>query len=253
MSELRLPSIYNLIYMESCISTNDVARDLARRGEDTAPDGTLVWAREQTKGRGRRGRDWVSPPGNLYMSLVLRPEVQMSEAAQLSFVTAVALYDALGNLSEPGHQTHLKWPNDILLQEKKVAGILLESEASGAEFPAWVIVGLGVNVAHFPHDATYPATSLSAEHWTVTVEDTLVAFARSFQRWANIWVEEGFEKVRHTWLNRAIGKGKIIEVILGTETLIGKFKDLDEDGALIVENDGMEQRITAGDIYLPDN
>ena len=104
MSEPRLPSVYNLISLERCASTNDEARDLARKGEDAAPDGTLVWAREQTKGRGRRGRDWVSPPGNLHLSLILRPEVPLREAAQLSFVTAVALYDALGNISEPGHQ-----------------------------------------------------------------------------------------------------------------------------------------------------
>ena len=253
MSEPRLPSVYNLISLERCASTNDEARDLARQGEVAAPDGTLVWAREQTKGRGRRGRDWVSPPGNLHLSLILRPEVPLREAAQLSFVTAVALYDALGNISEPGHQIHLKWPNDVLLQEKKVAGILLESEAGGAEFPEWVIVGLGVNVAHFPDDAAYPATSLSAEHWTVTVEDTLVAFARSFQRWANIWVEEGFDKVRRTWLNRAIGKGKAIEVRLENETLTGNFKDLDDDGALILEDDGAERRIAAGVVYFPDN
>ena len=249
----RLPSVYNLISLERCASTNDEARDLARQGEVVAPDGTVVWAREQSKGRGRHGREWASPPGNLHLSLILRPEVPLREAAQLSFVTAVALYDALGNISEPGHQLHLKWPNDVLLQEKKVAGILLESEAGGAEFPEWVIVGLGVNVAYFPDDAAYPATSLSAEHWTVTVEDTLVAFARSFQKWANIWVEEGFDKVRQTWLNRSIGKGKAIAVSLDNETLTGNFKDLDDDGALILENDGAERRIAAGVVYFPDN
>ena len=249
----RLPSVYNLISLERCASTNDEARDLARQGEVVAPDGTVVWAREQSKGRGRHGREWASPPGNLHLSLILRPEVPLREAAQLSFVTAVALYDALGNISEPGHQIHLKWPNDVLLQEKKVAGILLESEAGGAEFPEWVIVGLGVNVAHFPDDAAYPATSLSAEHWTVTVEDTLVAFARSFQKWANIWVEEGFDKVRQTWLNRSIGKGKAIAVSLDNETLTGNFKDLDDDGALILEDDGAERRIAAGVVYFPDN
>ena len=138
-------------------------------------------------------------------------------------------------------------------KEKKVAGILLESEAGGVEFPEWVIVGLGVNVAHFPDDSAYPATSLSAEHWAVSVEDTLVAFARSFQRWANIWVEEGFGIVRRTWLNRAIGKGKSIEVRLENETLTGTFKDLDDDGALILERDGAERRVAAGVVYFPDN
>ena len=152
-----------------------------------------------------------------------------------------------------GQKIQLKWPNDILLQEKKVAGILLESEAGGTKFPEWVIVGVGVNVAHFPNKTVPSATSLNAEHLIVTVEDTLVAFTRSFHRWANIWVEEGFDKVRCAWLNRAIGKGKAIEVRLENQTLTGKFEDLDNDGALILSDNGTKSRIAAGVIYFPDN
>lgn len=253
MTGPRLPTVYNLIALESCGSTNDEARRLARQGEDAAPDGTVVWARQQTAGRGRRGRSWESPPGNLYLSLILRPEAPLRETAQLSFLTAVALYDALGNISEPGHQIHLKWPNDVLLQEKKVAGILLESEAGGGAHPDWVIVGLGVNVASHPEGTSHPATSLHAENWTVSVEQTLEAFARSFQGWANTWVEDGFERVRRTWLSRAMGVGKNIEVRLEKGTFTGIFKDMDEDGALVLDQGGQERRIAAGDVFFSVN
>jgi len=247
----RLPSVYNLIALDSVGSTNDEARRLAGEGEETAPDGTLVWALEQTAGRGRRGRTWTSPAGNLYTSLILRPDVPTKDAAQLSFVAAVALYDALGNVSEPGHQIHLKWPNDILLQDCKVAGLLLESESGGGDYPDWVIVGMGLNVASHPEDTEFPATSLHAENWTTGVEEALQAYARSFLGWANTWVEEGFVPIRRTWLQRCKGLGEAIEVRLESDTLRGIFKDMDDDGALILDQDGDLTRIAAGDVYFP--
>ena len=212
MSDLRLPSVYNLITLRSCESTNEEAKIRARQGEVKIPDGTLIWAKEQTAGRGRRGRTWESLDGNLYLSLILRPEVSLQKAAQLSFVAAVALFDALGNVSDPGHQIHLKWPNDVLLQEKKVAGILLETESNCNGTLDWVVLGIGLNVAHFPRETTFPATSLMAENWDVSIEAALEAFARSFQIWANNWVESGFERIRKTWLNRAFGLGLPLEV-----------------------------------------
>lgn len=251
MADPRLPSVYNLISLDSVGSTNDEARELARQGEDVAPDGTLVWAREQTAGRGRRGRKWSSPAGNLYTSLILRPDVPARDAAQLSFVAALALFDALGTLSEPGHQVHLKWPNDVLLQEKKVAGLLLESESSGDATPEWIIVGMGLNVGWHPEDTDFPATSLRFEHWSTTVEEALQAYARSFMLWANRWLDEGFDPVRKNWLWRAMGVGEAIEVRLETQTLNGVFKDLDADGALVLEQDGETRRIAAGDVYFP--
>lgn len=250
MASPRLPSVYNLVTFEAIGSTNDEARALARQGEEIAPDGTLVWALEQTAGRGRRGREWHSPKGNLYISLILRPEVPTKDAAQLSFVAALGLYDALGTLSDPGHQIHLKWPNDILLQDQKVAGLLLETESSGEDHADWVIVGLGLNVASFPEDMPFPATSLCAENWAVSVEDTLQAFSRSFLGWANRWVNDGFAPIRQTWLMRAKGLNKPIEVRLENETLKGTFIDLDEDGALLLDQDGKMRRIAAGDVYF---
>jgi len=251
MSKPNLPSVYTLVSMETVDSTNDEARRLAAKGEDIAPDGTLVWAKEQTAGRGRRGREWVSPEGNLYCSLVLRPGVPVAKAAELGFVAALAIYDALGTIGEPGHQVHCKWPNDILLNEKKVAGILLETETGDCGVPEWVVLGLGVNVAVFPGDTDFPATSFRAENWAATETDCLEAFTRHFLKWTNTWLESGFAPVRKNWLWRCQGIGEEIEVRLENETLTGVFKDLDEDGALLLETPDGERKISAGDVFFP--
>ncbi|NQU62477.1 MAG: biotin--[acetyl-CoA-carboxylase] ligase [Rhodospirillales bacterium] len=251
MREPKLPSVYHLVSLDCVDSTNEEAKRLAALGEDETPDGTLVWAKEQTAGRGRRGRKWSSPPGNLYCSLVLRPEVSAGKASELSFIAALALFDALGTVGEPGHQVFCKWPNDILLNERKVAGILLEAETSGSGNPDWVVLGLGVNVAVFPADTEFEATSFRAENWGATEVDCLEAFARHFLSWTNKWLEEGFEPVRKNWLWRSIGQGKEIEVHLENETLTGIFTDLDETGALLLKTDEGERKITAGDVFFP--
>lgn len=251
MRRPRLPAAFNLIELESVGSTNDEAKRLAKLGEDEAPDGTLVWARDQSAGRGRRGRQWTSPPGNLYTSLVLRPEVPLARLSELSFVAALAVYDALGTLAEPGHQVHLKWPNDILLNEKKVAGLLLETESAGADGSCdWVVLGMGLNIEHHPADTPYPATSLRFEGWPTGVEDALEAYARSFLAWASRWLDGGFAPVREAWLWRCKGRGDEIRVRLGDETLTGVFRDLDETGALMLDCAGQVRHITAGDVYF---
>lgn len=251
MREPELPSVYRLVSLETVDSTNAEAKRLAAEGEDRTPDGTIVWAKEQTDGRGRRGRKWHSPRGNLYCSLVLRPEVPAEKAAELSFVAALALFDALGSIGEDAHEAHCRWPNDVLLNGHKVAGILLEAEPGGGEVLDWVVLGLGVNVAVFPGDADFPATSLRAENWAATEVDCLEAFCRHFLNWTNRWLDQGFAPVRKTWLWRCRGKGEEIEVRLENETITGVFTDLDENGALVVKTALGERRITAGDVFFP--
>lgn len=251
MSKPNLPSVYKLVSLETVSSTNDEAKKLAAEGEETAPDGTIIWAKEQTDGRGRRGRKWHSPPGNLYCSLILRPDVPLAKAAELSFVAALAVFDALGAVGEPGHQVHLKWPNDVLLNDCKVAGLLLEAETSGGEIPDWVILGLGVNVGVFPGDTDFPATSFRAEQWPATEVDFLESFCRHFMVWSGKWLEDGFVPIRRNWLQRCHGLGEEIEVRLDNETVKGIFTDLDEDGALVLKTADGERRITAGDVFFP--
>lgn len=250
MREPSIPSVYRLVTLDVVDSTNAEAKRLAAEGEEKAPDGTLVWAKEQTDGRGRRGRKWHSPPGNLYCSLIMRPDVALAKAAELSFVAGLAVFDALGSVGEPGHQVHLKWPNDVLLNDHKVAGLLLETETGGGEIPDWVILGLGVNVGVFPGDTDFPATSFRAEQWSATEVDFLESFCRHFMVWSGKWLEDGFSPIRRNWLQRCHGLGEEIEVRLDKETLKGVFTDLDEDGALVLKTADGERRITAGDVFF---
>ena len=248
----KLPPAYRLVALETVDSTNAEAKRLAARGEDEGEDGTVVWARQQTAGRGRRGRQWDSPEGNLHCSLIMRPECPVETALQLGFVAALAVCDAIARVAEPGHEVWCKWPNDVLLGDRKVAGILLESEAGADAMPKWVVLGVGVNVAHFPEDVEFPATSLREEGCRDVDEvDLLEAFAQHFLTWVNRWLDDGFVPVRKHWLQRTKGLGEAIEVRLDNETLSGTFADLDEDGALILEVEGGgRRRISAGDVYF---
>jgi BirA family biotin operon repressor/biotin-[acetyl-CoA-carboxylase] ligase len=250
MREPNLPSVYQLVTLDAVDSTNAEAKRLATEGEEKAPDGTLVWAKEQTEGRGRRGRKWHSPPGNLYCSLIMRPDVPLAKAAELSFVAGLAIFDALGSIGEPGHQVHLKWPNDVLLNDQKVAGLLLEAETGSGDIPEWVILGLGVNVGVFPGDTDFPATSFRAERWPASEVDCLESFCRHFMLWTTKWLDEGFSPIRKTWLWRCHGKDEEIEVRLNGETVKGVFTDLGEDGALVLKTADGERRITAGDVFF---
>ncbi|MEE8188855.1 MAG: biotin--[acetyl-CoA-carboxylase] ligase [Kiloniellales bacterium] len=246
----KLPPAYRLIERDSVTSSNDEARALAEAG---AEDGTLLWAREQTAGRGRQGRGWDSPRGNLYLSLVLRPDCAAAEAAQLGFVAALALGEAIGSVAPPLIEVKYKWPNDVLLNERKVAGILLESQtAPGGELD-FMILGVGVNLASFPRDSRFPATSLHFEGTPTEVGEVelLDAFSRYLLSWINRWLDDGFAPVRHAWRNHAFRLGEEIEVRLPKETLTGTFKDLDESGALLLDLPGGElRRISAGDVHF---
>jgi BirA family biotin operon repressor/biotin-[acetyl-CoA-carboxylase] ligase len=242
-----LPEGFRLHRYETLGSTNDEAKALARAG---APEGTLVWAGEQTAGRGRRGRIWLSPPGNLYLSLVLRPEGAPSRAAQLGFVAALGLGDALAAMTGPAIRLRYKWPNDLLANGGKLAGILIESEMSAKDRLDFVVVGVGVNILSAPVDVEFPATSLAAEGIAgVTPPVLLEGFARHFGGWARRWGEEGFAPLRMAWLARASGLGERVRVRLERSTLVGRFLDLDDDGALVLDAAEGRRRIAAGEVF----
>ncbi|HEX3953750.1 MAG TPA: biotin--[acetyl-CoA-carboxylase] ligase [Stellaceae bacterium] len=246
---LALPDGFYLHSFDVIGSTSDEAKAMARAG---APQGTLVWARLQTSGRGRRGRAWVSPPGNLYCSLVWRPGGAPAKAAQLSFVTALAMADALAPLLGPATELRYKWPNDLLANGRKLSGILLESETTVNDSVDFVVIGIGVNLASTPAsgEVEYPPTSIVAEGGAAPAPEVpLAAFARSFDEWARRWREHGFAPVRTAWLARARGLGEPIRVRLERHTLTGRFVDLDEDGALVLGTEQGNRRITAGEVF----
>jgi len=228
-----LPPAYRLVALETCESTNSEAM---RRAEKGAEDGTLVWARRQTEGRGRRGRSWQCLAGNLFFSLVLRPECSPQQAAQLGFVAAVALGDAIGSVAPPMIEVRFKWPNDVLLNERKGAGILLESKIVDGAMD-WLVLGIGVNVEAFPQDLEPPATSLRFEGapGEVTAVRVLEAFAPHFMSRVNRWLDDGFEPIRLTWSHRAYSGD--------TPAAGGAFETLTDSGGLRISADGAAREL----------
>jgi BirA family transcriptional regulator, biotin operon repressor / biotin---[acetyl-CoA-carboxylase] ligase len=245
----RLPAVYRLVRYDTVGSTNDAAKCLARA---SAEEGTLVWGLEQTAGRGRRGRAWSSPPGNLYVSLILRPPCRVDQAAQLGFVAAIAIGDTLSSICENRLDgLSYKWPNDVLLRGRKIAGILLESELQNdGKMPLFVVVGVGVNLISSPPDTEFPATSIAEEELgTITPAAALEGFALHFQTWAKRWRAEGFAPIRAAWCARAAALGEPIRVRLEAATLQGRFLDIDQQGALLLETTEGLRRVSAGEIF----
>jgi BirA family transcriptional regulator, biotin operon repressor / biotin---[acetyl-CoA-carboxylase] ligase len=244
-----VPPGFRLVRFPVLDSTNEEGKRQAEAGAD---GGLILWADTQTAGRGRRGRTWISPEGGLYFSLLLRPTCSPSVAAQLSFVSAIALADAVRPTLTQPDLLALKWPNDVLIDGKKIAGILLESGTKTGTLD-WLVVGVGLNIAAHPESADYPATSLnahaSAAIRTVEILDDIV---RAFEKWYQVWSLDGFEPVRTAWLQSARGLDQPIAVRLPKETLHGVFRGLGPDGALRLElpNEG-ERTIPAGDVYFP--
>jgi BirA family biotin operon repressor/biotin-[acetyl-CoA-carboxylase] ligase len=161
----------------------------------------------------------------------------------LSFAAALAVCDALAPW-----QPRCKWPNDVLIDDKKIAGILLESEAAGANV-AWLAVGIGVNLAHHPAETETPATSLAALGHAMAAADMLMALGRHFLRWYETWQSEGFAPLRAAWLDRAHGLGGMIRVRYAETETRGKFVDLDASGALVLENGEGRRHIAAGAVF----
>ena len=250
MRPAELPRDFSLIALDEVDSTNDEAKARAAAG---APEGTVVWARQQRAGRGRRGRPWVSPPGNLYLSVILRPSCEARRVAQLSFVAALAVLD-LVNGPLPG-RARCKWPNDILVDGGKVAGILLESALEPDGRVDWVVLGIGVNLASHPGlEGPVPSTSLvDAGASVLAPEEGLPPLLAALTRRRHEWESHGFEAVKRAWLARAHGLGGPVTVANGGQTLIGKFEGLDAEGALVLAQAGAAPiSITAGDVYFGD-
>ncbi|CCQ73863.1 biotin--[acetyl-CoA-carboxylase] ligase [Magnetospira sp. QH-2] len=229
-------------------STNEEAR---RRAETGAPHFTVIQARDQTAGRGRRGRAWVSAPGNLHASVVLRPDCSAGEAAQLSFVLALAIADALFQLSGGAANATCKWPNDLMVDGKKICGILLESASTSGGVIDWLVAGFGINIVMAPGQTEYPVTSLADQGVTgVTVDEALAAVCGSLEKRFAAWQQTGFVAIRSDWLGRAHGLGEPITVRLAHDSLRGRFVDMDDTGALVLDTGMVRRHISAGDVFF---
>lgn len=233
-----LPDGWRLVALASVGSTNDEAARLAEQG---APEGTFVWAREQTGGRGRRGRTWMSPPGNLYCSTVLRPGCPASHAAELGFVAALAVADIVAG----ERQIRLKWPNDVLVDGGKIAGILLESSIGQDGQVDHVVAGIGVNVGFAPQlpEMRYPGAVLGG-----TVEAAASRLTQALALRLAQWRQAGFEEIRANWLAKAGPIGAEVDVRLGSELVSGRFAGLDRDGGLLLDTPAGPRRIVSGEL-----
>ncbi len=233
-----LPDGWTLVALKSVASTNDEAARLAEAG---APEYTFVWAREQTGGRGRRGRFWASPVGNLYCSTILRPDCSAQRAAEIGFVAALAVAD----LVPRGRTVRVKWPNDVMVEGGKVAGILPESSIGQDGTVEYVVLGIGVNVGFAPAlpDMRYPGAVLGG-----TVEAAAERLTAGLGRWLKEWRSAGFDEIRAAWLAKAGPLGTEVDVRLGEELVCGRFAGMDGSGALLLDTPAGPRRIVSGEL-----
>ncbi len=224
---------YALEIVESASSTQDMVKDLARDG---APEGSAIQALMQTGGRGRHGRVWQSFEGNLFLSLLLRPNVAAKDVGSLALVAGLALYKAIGL-----DGLALKWPNDLLLHGKKCAGLLLETELKPDGAVDWVVLGLGVNIANAPEEGT----AIGGDR-----DDLRERFLSIFDDHYQDWQCAGFCSMKEDWLARAHDIGAALVVKIGERHVKGAFAGLDDMGNLLLDCDGQKTTIAAGEIYI---
>ena len=242
---------FRSVTLDKVGSTNTEAFERARAGER----GPLwIVARRQTQGRGRSGRAWTSPVGNLYASLLQALACSPAVVHQISLVAGVAVFDAIAAVAGEKRIAglRLKWPNDVLIGAAKCAGILAESQMGDRKPEVVAVVGIGINLVSHPGDLERATTSLAAHGVNVAPEEMLGALAQSLQHWLGVWENgAGFARVRAAWLEGGGKAGESLAVDTGREKIAGTFLDLDADGALLMQDGhGARRRVTFGDVSL---
>lgn len=243
---------YHLLSFDSLDSTNEEAKRLARSG---GSHGAVIWAKKQSEGKGRLGRTWLSSEGNLFVSMLLQPEKQMAELGQLSFVASIAVLDAIAPMLADKSELKTKWPNDVLLSERKLGGILLESFRTDGCDKSWVVVGVGINIDSFPPRTEFPAICLKdAGVELVSAKIILSRFIHHFIERYDQWNSKGFAPIRKDWLAQAWHLKEHIIARLPDSEIEGIFEGIDENGSLTIKLDnGKKQTIHAGDVYASGN
>ena len=235
-----MPSLhFDIRHYAALGSTNDEARRLVY---EDAPHGTVITADEQTAGRGRHARHWFSPPGNVYLTALLRLTIPTSRAAELGFIAALAVADAVDTLLPRPKRTALKWPNDVLVGGAKIAGILVEQVAEAS------LVGIGLNILHAPTGPSYPVTTLARCGGVTTASGARDILLQRLSSRLEDWQQCGFAMIRQEWLLRAHPIGSELRITRDTGAIFGRFAGLDVDGALLLDNAEGRQRIVVGEV-----
>ncbi len=250
----RVPLVddYHLLTYQHLDSTNDEARRLAEGG---GAHGAFIWALNQMDGRGRRGNEWVSQRGNLFVSALLQPECEFKNLPQLSFVAAAAAHASVAPVL-PAAELKLKWPNDLMLGGAKLAGLLLESfetiDEDTGETKRWAVIGLGMNIENAPANLERPATCMRhAGVELISAKIVLSRFIHHFVEWYELWQDDGFEPIKKYWLNHALHKDEPMEVLMGDECIMGTFAGMDDTGSLLLkEKTGEVRTISSGEVLL---
>ena len=241
---------YHLLSYDVLDSTNSEAKRLAGGG---ASHGAVIWARRQTAGRGRLGREWVSADGNLFTTVLLSPSVNLEKCSQLSFVAALAVADTLEGILPDPSKIACKWPNDVLVDGKKISGVLLESFTTKEIVSSrqWIAVGVGVNVDNFPEHVMYPATCLrDAGVELISAKIVLSRFIHNFIARYDEWDAKGFAPIVKAWSARAHQIGKSVEVIVGDDKVTGVFEGVDATGCMLLRDKKKNLTpISAGDVF----
>ncbi len=237
---------------EDLDSTNAEA---LRRVAQGARGPLWLLAHNQTAARGRRGRAWTQPRGNFAASLLMTPEGPSAALAQRSFVAALGLFDALVAVTGRSELFSLKWPNDVLLSGRKLAGILLETGGAAGR-PMALVIGIGVNLRHAPDPrdlepgATPPVSLAQGANVVVTPEEFLDRLGPALRRWENRLAAEGFDPIRAAWLNRAARLGETMTARLPGRELVGRFETIDPTGALVLATAQGRVALPAGEVFF---
>lgn len=246
----KLPAGYRLVQLDTVDSTNDEAKRRADMGE---PGPLWIWSARQSKGRGRAGREWTSQFGNLFASLLIRLDCPLQTASQLALVAGIITFETLSKLIayEGRSKLLLKWPNDVLLDDEKVAGMLIENLGAPNDRRSAIVIGTGINLASHPEDVPQPAVSLAAYGLTVAPGKALEVLAATTHEWLTRWDEGAtFPSIRRAWLDRAGPTGRKLVVQIGDEKIEGTYAGLDLEGALRLKTDSGTRTVTAGDVFF---
>lgn len=252
-AEKTLLNDYHLLSYDVLDSTNAEAKRLAGGG---ASHGAVIWAKKQTAGRGRMGREWVSAEGNLYVTILLSPSASLAECSQLSFVAALAVAETLEAIVPDATAVRCKWPNDVLVSGKKISGVLLESFTTKELVTErqWVSVGVGINVDNFPEHVMFPATCLRDEGVElISAKIVLSRFVHNFIACYDQWEAKGFAPIKKAWESRAYNIDQPIEIIVGEDRLRGTFCGINPQGKLMLREGKATKEISAGDVFYPEH
>ena len=237
---------------EALGTIDSTSLEAARRAATGERGPLWLWAARQTAGRGRSGREWASPEGNLHATLLMPVEDDPARTALHSFVACLAVADTLDTLVGAPKRVSLKWPNDALLDGRKVAGVLLESGITDGG--RWLSIGVGIDLAHAPAETRWPAISVAGATGQLAPapEATLDILAPAMATRIARFEQGGFAPIRTEWLTRAARLGETVEARLPAETVTGVFETLDEDGAMLLQTGTGARRIHAADVFFPE-